>query len=433
MMAARSLVADGDFDLANDYADPSNIVFDGKLERGLHALPGRDGRLYPVHDVGLPLMAAPYFALASWASEQAAAHLPARVLARARLNRWTLLRQLVSLGMIGLATVLAGVFFRGCVDAGASPRAAALWAGLWTISPPVLGPAFAFFTEVPTALIALSVYLATRRPAPWPRGRAALLGFAAGLLVLIHARNAPLALALAALVIVRAGPGQRGWAAGAVVVALALRTFVTWWFWGTLLTTPHASFASATLADAVTEPASRLMAWCFDLEHGLLPWAPVYLLVPAGLWLLRRGRPDMFRDALWLSVPYLLAILLPVVNRHGWRGGWSPAARFLVPIAPFLALGVVHALVRCRRWITVPLVALQAALDAVYWARPQVLWEDGDGHSALMDALSGALHVSFDWWPSWTWPAAPLITACAIAVALWAALTALLIPREYPA
>jgi hypothetical protein len=434
MMAARSLVADGDFDLANDYADPSNIVFDGKLERGLHALPGRGGRLYPVHDVGLPLLAAPYFAAAWWVSEQAALRVPAPILARARLNRWILLRQLISFGMIGLATVLAGLFFRACRDGGGSPQAAAVWAALWTISPPMLGPSFAFFTELPTALIALSVYLASRRPWPWPRARAALLGFAAGLLMLIHARNAPLALALAVLVIVRAGsPQARALAAGAAVAALALRTFITWWFWGTLLTTPHASFAPATPAQAVMEPASRLLAWLFDVEHGLLPWSPAYLLLPAGFWLLRRARPDMLREVLWLSAPYLLAIALPVVNRHGWRGGWSPAARFLVPVMPFLALGIVHALMRCRRWITATLAALQLALDAVYWSRPQLLWEDGDGHSALMDTLGRALHVSFSWWPSWTWPPAPLLAACAIALALWALLTAVLTPREYRA
>ncbi len=37
---------------------------------------------------------------------------------------------------------------------------------------------------------------------------------------------------------------------------------------------------------------------------------------------------------------YLALIICPLTNVHGWTGGWSPAARFLTPIAPLLGLFV---------------------------------------------------------------------------------------------
>src|SRR5687768_14901475 len=59
LMIARSVAFDGDFDLANDYADPASLIGAGTLTPGLHVRPGIDGTIRPVHDVGLPLLAAP--------------------------------------------------------------------------------------------------------------------------------------------------------------------------------------------------------------------------------------------------------------------------------------------------------------------------------------------------------------------------------------
>lgn len=421
--------------MANDYADPTNPVFDGRLEHELHARPGRDGRIYPVHDVGFPILAAPYFTIASAVAEQAAARLPPRLLARARLNRWILLRQLLSLGMIGVACFLASLFFDACLQAGGCPRAAFLWAMLWIVSPPLVAHTFTFFTEVPTAFIALWLFVEARRPVPPGPARAALLGLSAGWLALIHARNAPLTLALAVLLFVRFGRGAMAARAAlscGVALALGLRTYLTWRMWGTLVTTPHASFAPASPAEVLVEMPSRLLAWFLDAEHGLLPWAPVYLMLPAGLALLRRSAPAVLRDAAWIALPCMLAIMTPMINRHGWRGGWSPAARFLVPIAPFLALAVLHALMHCRSWLRVVLVAAQCALDGLYWARPRLLWEDGDGRSGVLEAVAGTLRLPAAWWPSWTWPPGALMIGGVVALALWAALTLVLLRSAAP-
>ena len=76
-----------------------------------------------------------------------------------------------------------------------------------------------------------------------------------------------------------------------------MRTAVKYHFWGTWLTTPHAGLGDVIgWQPFVTESATRLVGWLFDQEHGLLPYAPIYLLVPAGwLALWKRDRDSVRR------------------------------------------------------------------------------------------------------------------------------------------
>lgn len=60
MMIAKSVAFDRDLDLANDYADPADIL----QPEQRHAVPGKDGKLRPLHDVGFPVVVAPAFGIA---------------------------------------------------------------------------------------------------------------------------------------------------------------------------------------------------------------------------------------------------------------------------------------------------------------------------------------------------------------------------------
>src|SRR5438093_3898603 len=65
LMVTRSLVADGDLDLANNYAQNDARLFgrDG-LEAGPHVAVTRSGRRESVHDIGLPVVLAPIYVIA---------------------------------------------------------------------------------------------------------------------------------------------------------------------------------------------------------------------------------------------------------------------------------------------------------------------------------------------------------------------------------
>jgi hypothetical protein len=89
-----------------------------------------------------------------------------------------------------------------------------------------------------------------------------------------------------------------------------------------------------------------------------------------------------------------------VTNVHGWMGGWSPAARFLVPIAPLLWVGVYLFASQARslgKAVVAALVVVQVAIDAFVWQFPKALWNDGDGVSAFRGS---------GWLPTWTDPGA---------------------------
>ena len=107
LMMARSIAFDGDFRFANDYDDPRNLVGAGTAKAEAHLRPGRDGVPRPVHDIGLPLLAAPFvrvmYPLAEWLSRR----LPPEWMTKAKLNASLLLRHQISLAMAILAGLLA--------------------------------------------------------------------------------------------------------------------------------------------------------------------------------------------------------------------------------------------------------------------------------------------------------------------------------------
>ena len=76
--------------------------------------------------------------------------------------------------------------------------------------------------------------------------------------------------------------------------------------------------------------------------------------------------PNRFvaRAIAFASLCYLALIAFPLTNVHGWTGGWSPAARFMVPIMPLLALALPAAFADTPRVLLAALVAVQISIDA---------------------------------------------------------------------
>lgn len=437
-MIVHSIVFDRDIDLANNYGDPRALVFGGTLEPGRHAIAGKDGRLRPVHDIGMPLLFAPYYALVYPLAEWLAEHVPRGLLERARLNGPVILRHFLSLAMIAVTALIGLRLYDVFLGMSGAPGRAAIWALLFTLSPPLLSHSFLFFTEIVSAWMVMVVWTTLRDPVIATRS-ALLAGSLTGYLLLVHVRNIGLVAALLALGVrrywraqPRAGPLVSFVAAA--MVFLGFRTLVNHTFWGTWLMTPHARAEWIGSASAMAvETAARLPGWVFDQEHGLLAYAPVYLLTLPGLVLLWKHSRRWCVELMFVLAVYLLPMALPLLNPHGWRGGWSPAARFLVPVVPLLAMAAFFVVTRIGRLpLTIrALIALQLLLDIVVWLRPKLLWNDGSGASRLLLFLGGNSRSLTAWAPAmdppWSW-----VTVVGVACASvgWVAWTAWLVWRS---
>jgi hypothetical protein len=430
MVISHSVAFDGDLDLADDYADPDSLFMKDPLDHGLHARPGRGGRLRPAHDVGWPVLAAPLFAGAHALAARGDA-LPEGWRRRAKLDRWIALRQLLSLVVIGVSAVLSVVLLRFLGSLGHGPRTAAAGSLLVVLTAPVLTMAYVYMTEVPTALLALVLLDRLRRAPPTAWWSAAVMGLAIGLLVLVHVRNVGLALGLAAVsfACLRGWETRAGLALG-VAVAAAVRSAVTLTLWGTWITTPHAAFGAFDgVWPLLAETATRLLGLAFDQRHGLVPVAPAALLVPAGWLMLRRREPRLAAWFLWSGGAYLALVAFPLTNPHGWRGGFSPAARFLVPVAPLLGVCVVEAVRASRRLLVLsaPLLALQVLVAVGFWSRPMLSWAQDPGPAPWLEARSlGALARLL---PAWD-PANASAVPASLALAAIAAGLVLALPQR---
>lgn len=406
LMMARSLAFDGDLDLRNDYADPHNLVGGGTARAEAHLQPGRNGVLRPVHDIGLPLLAAPLvrflYPLALWIEATA----PRAVLQRAKLNASLVFRHQLSLLMAVVAGLIAIEVWWALRGAGLAERPAFWWALLTTLSPPLLSFAFLFFTELVAALIVLTCSRRILDPS-WTRRGWLLTGVLVGLLTLIHIRNGPISVALAVIAVATHWGRRRPLASFAIGIAAvaAIRTAVHWHFWGTLVVNHHARLGGFE-SGILRETAVRVSGLFLDQEFGLLTLAPVYLLAVPGLVRLWRHAPHLAKPLSAVVAAGTGSIVLPLLNPYGFAEGWSPAPRFLVPIVPLLAIAVgfgAHGTAGLRRVFIASLVALQVLVDVVVWNEPKILWDNRDGVSALTQVVP-ALDSVFTTLPTWHGP-----------------------------
>ena len=111
----------------------------------------------------------------------------------------------------------------------------------------------------------------------------------------------------------------------------------------------------------VAESATRVTGWLFDQEHGLLPVRADLSARPGWMGRAVETRSRALRRLISGVGAYVAVMTIPMLNAHGWRGGWTPAARFLVPVAPFLAILAFGAVAHLRRIpaIVLAIVALQ--------------------------------------------------------------------------
>ena len=385
---AHSIAFDFDLDVSNNYGPGEPLIGGGGLDPDGHTRRGVNDVLRPVHDVGLPFLFAPFprigVPLVSWLST----NLSPDTMRRLRVEPPTLYKHFVSAVMILVAALLAAQLRGGLLALGVGPREALRWAVLVALSSPLLVMSISFFTEIVSALLALLVFRRLVERETLDTRTWLVCGATTGLLLLVHARNAGL---VAGLLLFGALPLLRRRAftelacfGGGFAALFAVRTAINCRFWGTWLTSPHARPGEWTgIGPFATELVRRTAGMLFDQEFGLLPYAPIFLLVPFGLVVLARTHPRVFRGVALVAGGYLLMVLLPLTNAHGWTGGWSPAARFWVPVVPLLALAIVAAARITPRPLLMALVVVQVGLNAYFWQNPKSGWNDADGVAAV--------------------------------------------------
>lgn len=307
LVMARSLWREGDLDLRDNYAreDWREDTL-GPVEPHYGA-PRRDGRPFPAHSPGLPLLLAPVDAMGGRR---------ACVIVLALLAAW-------------LIVEVRALALRGTGDASAATLAAAVAAG-----PPLAAYAFHVYTEVPSAL---AIALALRLMAPAAGLRDAVFGaLAAAALPWLHVKMIPAAAALGLVGLLRLRDRARlAFLVTALVMAGAFMSYYAAIFGAA---SPLAIYGGLP-QDATGSPGRATFGLLLDGSSGLLPHAPAFLIALAGLVSLAR-RPS------WSAWPQVLvgaAVLLPVLPWRMWWGGLCPPARFLVPLVPLLALAAAHA------------------------------------------------------------------------------------------
>jgi AcrR family transcriptional regulator len=362
------------------------LIAGGNLVPAFHVREATGGRLRPVHDIGLPLIAVPYVRVAAPLTSWIAEHVPERLMRAARLTPTTLYRHVISLAMISGAALLALSMFDAVMRLGASHRAAFATTLLLIASPPLLVYSILFFTELLSALLAFFAFVTLM----WRRDDRLLVlaaGIATGFLLLVHIRNVGMVVGLivAATMVLR-GEARRNAPAfflGLILMA-GVRTAINHYLWSTWITTPHAAAGSwEGVLPTVTIAGMRLVALLVDQEYGLLIYGPVYLVAAMGVPLFVRRAPHLAWPLVAVVVCYVVPMLLPISNPHGWSGQWCPAGRFLTPMLPLLVLPLWFAMHALPPSVVTIVVALQIFLSAWFWQNPKLLWNDGDGRAAF--------------------------------------------------
>ena len=369
LVMAQSLWRDHDLELRDEYEGEEWAEFMPGPLRPHWGAPRADGRPYPAHSPGLPLLLAPAYAFGGRAA------------------------CVLVMALLGAATgvVCRELALRATGDAGA-----ALVAWLAVSGPPLFFYAFHLYTELPSALaLGLGLLLLARAGGVRAAVGAALV---ASTLPWLHLKMIPAAAALGLVAAWR----LRGQALAAFLITAGTAAAVFGLYYLSVfgVPSPLAIYGGSVPADARAFSWRAVAGLLLDRSYGLLEVAPVFLLALAGLGGLARGREG--GPAALVGV----AVLLPAVSWRMWWGGQCPPARFLVPMLPVLGIAVASRVALGRtglvRWWP-GLASLGFVLAGVLVADPaaRLLLNRGNRPTRLWAALSGGTPLN-DYLPSLT-------------------------------
>jgi hypothetical protein len=393
LIIAESLIADRDLDVGNNYDQGSARWFgaDG-LTAGLHVRRKVDGAVWSGHDIGLPVLILPVYAVAT----RLAAHVPEDWLARAHQTRGLFAYSLISFSLVLLTAWAAALLLSG-LRRMTSERYAVGTVLALVLSPPVMGHAFLVFPETPAfAVVCAVIWLVSLRVGELTTTNVLSVVVAVGLMPWLHRKYSFLSLGLLWLIarqhwawLRQRRPGLiAGLAALGVVphAALHLWTLREWGHLGGGFMTEGLPFSAGGLQTGA-------LGLILDRERGLVGYAPIFLIVPA-CW-------AFTWRATWRVVVPMLLLFLPMAAFVVWGGGFSPPARYVVPILPFLAYAAARGLEQpLIRRAAIPLLVWQAAISAYVWQHPRAMWPKELGTNQALEHIPWIGPAYARWLPS---------------------------------
>ncbi|MBE7553408.1 MAG: hypothetical protein HS126_20245 [Anaerolineales bacterium] len=317
LLTTHSLVHDGDFDLANNYAqlDYLNFYFSKDITPQIRL--GPSGQQILDHQLALPVLVAPAYALAG--------------------------REGVLLFQVLLGALLAALTFKLAWLVSQDEFASLLATLFVALSPPLLMYNYLVYPEMLGAVLTtLVLYYAVSQNRATPASFVLIL-FSLITLPWLNRRFVPLAMLLA-LLIVWAWRGElRGWKArrlegGATLffpAATVLSIGLLLWFNSQLIEVGQADITAPTITSLFWDRVGRgLVGWLVDQQRGMFIFAPIYIFAGWGL-------PFLLKDHLrqrhwWVILPFLLSLGVTAVAGGFWIA-WELGPRFLVVALPGLA------------------------------------------------------------------------------------------------
>ncbi|HLO17857.1 MAG TPA: hypothetical protein VK206_23710 [Anaerolineales bacterium] len=346
LLITQSLLRDGDFDLRNNYEQMDYLEYYPTTIPDPHVTIVGD-RWLPVHEIGLPIIMVPFFALG---------------------GRTGVVIMLVLMTVIGIRSLW--FFVR---SAGFGLRAAGFATLVSGFTLPLISLSGQVFPEVPAFLLVtlglqtiigtvltgrnFVIFLISLVFLPWLHPKYMIVAFALLLsAVLIHHKSATRSLVIASGLFI------------ASVLGLVLLTYQ--WYGVPLPGAPimmaQAPFGEDWLAPLLgnffVKPWVGLTGVLLDQQSGLFMATPVFILAIPGLvslWYQKR------KLAIVCAIIFA-SVYLPVGIFGVWYGGFSSPARLLTPAVPILALGIANMLdVREQRvWKFFSILALPSLLHA---------------------------------------------------------------------
>ncbi len=354
LLIIKSLLADGDIDVYNDYhGERYRVFYPGPLEN--HAFPGKNGpeHEYSRHLPGISVLVLPSYLMGELAGKVLASG-PGQAVLRARILIFA-----SRLTTCLLAAALGAAFFLLAlrVTGKAGPSLLA-WA-VFSFTSPLVYFSQLIFPEIPVALVALLIFLFVvleKEPRP---GALWLAGAGIAILPWFGIKYIAISAVLFAFCLLSL-PRAGGWSRARFfslslipAVSAGAYLFFFWALYGTL--SPAAAYGDAFPAGHIAfttrsgpafgEVLRFAFGYLFDQRFGIIPHSPVYILLFAGaiiLW--KRNRRTAVPMLILFGVYWAQASVVRI-----W-GGYCPPGRLMLSVVwiPALFVAAVFAAERSR-------------------------------------------------------------------------------------